>query len=329
MQVNSPIAIMRSLFYDIHRTVMKAVEMAGYSIGTALKTVGISRSWYYSQMDFSPLMDKRFNPFVVRDEEEWMVVSFRQRSPMKSFREIAYTLIHENLAYFSPSTVYRILKKHDLIIPWNKKTWASTRPEHAKSPDERWQTDIIYIKIAGRFFHLIIFIDEYSRYIVHHSLLISMDAGSVPMEALSAIENLRKDSIAEPIIQSDNGSSFIAMEFKTVLKQNNLTQKLIHPHTPEQNGIVERANKTMRESLTTVILADYEQAKQEISKIIDYYNNKRRHSSLNYLTPVQYYRGEPDILLAVREAKIEKARILRKERNMEMKKGGVTAGIVS
>ena len=53
----------------------------------------------------------------------------------------------------------------------------------------------MYIKIAGRFFYLIIFIDEYSRYIVHHSLLISMDAGSVSMEALSAIENLRKDSI--------------------------------------------------------------------------------------------------------------------------------------
>ena len=164
---------------------------------------------------------------------------------------------------------------------------------------------------------------------MHHSLLISMDEGSVSMEALSAIENLRKDSIAEPIIQSDNGSLFIAMEFKAVLKENNLTQKLIHPHTPEQNGIVERANKTMRESLATVILTDYEQAKQEISKIIDYYSNKRRHSSLNYLTPVQYYRGEPDILLAVREAKIEKARILRKERNMEMKKGGVTAGTVS
>ena len=187
----------------------------------------------------------------------------------------------------------------------------------------------MYIKITGRFFYLIIFIDEYSRYIVHHSLLISMDAGSVSMEALSAIENLRKDSIAEPIIQSDNGSSFIAMEFKTVLKQNNLTQKLIHPRTPEQNGIVERANKTMRESLATVILTDYEQARTEISRIIEHYNNKRRHSSLNYLTPVQYYRGEPDILLAVREAKIEKARILRKRRNMEKRNGGEMAGTVS
>ena len=42
-----------------------------------------------------------------------------------------------------------------------------------------------------------------------------------------------------------------------VLKQNSLTQKFIRPHTPEQNGIVERANTTMRESLAPVILTDY------------------------------------------------------------------------
>lgn len=113
------------------------------------------------------------------------------------------------------------------------------------------------------------------------------------------------------------------------MKANNLTHKRIHPHTPQQNGIVERSNKTTREAHIPVILVDYEQAKSEISGIIEHYNNHRRHSSLQYLTPVQYYRGEPEVLLAVREAKIEKAKILRKERNMEERKGGETAGAVS
>ena len=153
-----------------------------------------------------------------------------------------------------------------------------------------------------------------------------MDADSGALEAQAAIETLRKDSSAEPEIQSDNGSSFIAKEFKSLLRENHLSQKLIKPHTPEQNGIVERANKTMREALVPVILTDYEQAKSEIYRIIDHYNNKRRHSSLNYLMPIQYYRGEPEILLAVREAKIENAKILRKERNIEKRKGGVMAG---
>ena len=246
-----------------------------------------------------------------------------------SFREIAYTLIDEDLAYLSPSTVYSILKRHDLITPWHRSVWESTRPEHAKFPDEKWQTDIMYIKIQGRFFYLIIFIDEYSRYIVRHSLLTTMDADSVSLEAQTAIGKLRKDSIAEPVIQSGNGSSFIAMEFKIVLRENHLAQKLIRPHTPEQNGIVERANKTMQESLAPVILTDYEQARHELFKIVEYYNNRRRHSSLNYLTPIQYYRGNPERILRIRESKIERARILRRERNMKERNGGETAGTIS
>ena len=119
------------------------------------------------------------------------------------------------------------------------------------------------------------------------------------------------------------------MEFKSTLKANNLTQKLIRPHTPEQNGIVERANKTMRESLVPVILTDHEQARSEISRIIQYYNNIGRHSSLNYLTPMQYYRGNPEELLRIRESKAERARILRRERNMKERRGGETAGTIS
>ena len=67
----------------------------------------------------------------------------------------------------------------------------------------------MYVKISDRFFYLIIFIDEYSKYIVHHSLLTAMDADSVSMEAQVAIEKLRKDSIADPIIQSDKGGNDI------------------------------------------------------------------------------------------------------------------------
>ena len=128
-------------------------------------------------------------------------MGFKHRYPKMSFMEIAYTLIDEDIAYLSPSTVYRILKKHNLITPWKHPVWGSTRPEHARSPDEKWQTDIMYVKIRGRFFYPIIFIVEYSRYIVHHNLLTVMDADSVSLEAQSAIDRLRKDSIAEPLTQ--------------------------------------------------------------------------------------------------------------------------------
>ena len=71
---------------------------------------------------------------------------------------------------------------------------------------------------------------------------------------------LRKDSLAEPVIQTDNGSSFIGYEFKIVLRQNGLTQKRIHPHNPEQNGIVERANRTLRDMIDSSVVMNYNDA---------------------------------------------------------------------
>ena len=99
-----------------------------------------------------------------------------------------------------------------------------------------------------------------------------MDSNYVSIEAQKAIEYLRRDSPATPIIHSDNESAFLSLDFKIVLNNNGLTHKKIHPHTPKQNGIVERANKTMREELSPLIITDYRDAQNEISRIIRWYN---------------------------------------------------------
>ena len=119
-------ADIRSLFYDIHRTMVYTVERAGYSVSRILSMLGISRSWYYSQISFSPILDGRFNPMSIRNDDEWIVTGFKHRHPKMSFREIAYTLIDEDIAYLFSSTVYRILRKHNLIMPWKHPVWEST-----------------------------------------------------------------------------------------------------------------------------------------------------------------------------------------------------------
>ena len=129
---------MRSLFYDIHRTVMNTVERSGYSVSRILSMLGISRSWYYSQISFSPILDGRFNPMAIRSDDEWIVIGFKNEHPAMSFREIAYTLIDEDIAYLSLSAIYRILKRHNLITPWKHPVWEPTRPEHAEFPDVRY-----------------------------------------------------------------------------------------------------------------------------------------------------------------------------------------------
>ena len=79
------------------------------------------------------MLDGRFNAFAARDDE-WIVIGFKHRNPGMSFREIAYALIDGDLAYLSPSTVYKILKKHDLITPWNRTAWALPVPNVQRGP---------------------------------------------------------------------------------------------------------------------------------------------------------------------------------------------------
>ena len=83
----------------------------------------------------------------------------------------------------------------------------------------------------------------------------------------------------------------------------------------------------MRESLSEKVITDFGDAEREIASVVQWYNGERRHSSLQYLTPVQYYSANPDKLLNIREGQMERARMLRKERNMM--KGGEVAGTVS
>ncbi|MFH0958498.1 MAG: hypothetical protein V1897_07315, partial [Pseudomonadota bacterium] len=61
------------------------------------------------------------------------------------------------------------------------------------------------------------------------------------------------------------------------------------------------------------------QAHKVIGGIIHHYNHHRLHSSLNFLRPVDYYRGNPEALLAERRRKLVTARELRKQENLQLR----------
>ncbi len=89
--------------------------------------------------------------------------------------------------------------------------------------------------------------------------------------------------------------------------------------------MIERANRTVREETDSHLMLNYQDAVNTIKEIASWYNTKRRHSSLHYLTPKDYYRGDPDNLLRTRQFKIDNARKIRKERNIMKRKGGEVA----
>src|SRR5512147_143179 len=121
-----------------------------------------------------------------------------------------------------------------------------------------------------------------------------MDGESVSLAAEAALERLPRDATGKfletPAIRSDNGSCYISREFGGVLDEHELSHRRIKPHCPEENGLMERANRTLAEALEGEELTDYVQAMKVIDRLIRWYNEERLHSALGFLRPVDYYR---------------------------------------
>ena len=93
------------------------------------------------------------------------------------------------VACVGESTVYRVLSEADLLSRWKRSTASSGeynfRPD---GPNQQWHTDVMYVWVAARFYFLVSFVDAYSRYVVHHKLLMSLDGKSVAIELQAALE---------------------------------------------------------------------------------------------------------------------------------------------
>lgn len=259
-------------------------------------------------------------------EEKQAVRAYALKHPGIRHRELAWRMIDEEVAYLSPSTVYRILKAEDLVCPWRRRK-KRTREDDQKAtrPDEIWATDLMYLIIGGRTYYLVNFLDEYSRLIVHHALVPSMDGMTVSVEAQAAIERFIKERGGElpsqgmPRMRSDNGSCYVSREFRGVLDEHHLGHQRIKPHCPEENGIIERSNRTLREALDGQELTDLLQARDVIAGIVRWYNEERLHSAIGYLRPIDYYRGDPARLHEQRRRKLAEARHRRREKNLRLR----------
>jgi transposase InsO family protein len=284
----------------------------------------ISRSSYYrwratDWMKPTTSRSSAGSMYALLDGERQAIIDYALTHPEVRHRELAWRMLDEGVCGVSASSVYRVLREANLVCRWTPKVKAKGqgRSDAPGKADESWQTDIRYVKVGQRNYYLLSFLDVYSRYVVYHELLQSMDGVSVSIGAASALATLPKD--VRPTIQSDHGSGFIARDFTETLGESGVGHTLIRPHTPTDNAEIERYHRTIGEKIDEHELQDVTQAKAVIEGIIDHYNHHRLHSSLSFLRPVDYYRGDPEALLAERRRKLQVARELRKQENLKLR----------
>lgn len=154
-------------------------------------------------------------------------------------------------------------------------------------PNQVWSTDITYIRLPRGFVYLVAIIDWYSRRVLSWRLSNTMDAGF----CVDCLKQAIQDYGTPEIFNTDQGSQFTSDSFTGVLIRNRITISMDGRGRALDNIFVERLWRTVK--YEDVYLKKYESVQDLLMGLTHYfvfYNDERRHQSLDYQTPDVVYR---------------------------------------
>lgn len=163
-----------------------------------------------------------------------------------------------------------------------------TQDFSATGVNQKWGCDISYIQTKEGFLYLAIVLDFYSRKIIGFAMGSSLEA-ELCCEALKQACVLRQPP-AELVHHSDRGVQYASHNYRNLLKNNKIVQSMSRKGNCYDNAMVESFFHTLKvERVHRRNYKSREEAKSDIANyIINFYNHKRLHSSLDYLSPVEF-----------------------------------------
>jgi putative transposase len=265
-------------------------QTLGASQRRVCRTLAVSRS-SLRPLPRGPKQDNR-----VDDVLAIRIKGLIERFPTWGYRRIWAWLKNREGLTVNKKAVYRIFKLKRWFVNQRRVT---PRPRVkasrsvAGSSNQRWAMDVTHID-CGRdgWGHLAAVIDCHDRQIVGWEFALrarAKEAERALEEAcLARFGTLRPDG-ATPVIRSDNGLIFQSRRFRAACKDYRLSQEFVTPYTPEQNGMIERWFRSLKEECVWLEnFEDFEQARAAVAGWIRFYNAERPHQSLNYMSPEQF-----------------------------------------
>ena len=216
--------------------------------------------------------------------------------PTFGYRRLwALLRFHEGLR-INRKAVYRVLVLQGWFVHQRRPTprpRVQGRRSRATRSNERWAMDLTHIDCgADGWAHFAAVIDCHDRELVGYEFARRGRA----KEAERALEaacierfgTLRPDG-PTPVVRSDNGLIFQSRRFRAACRDYRLRQEFITPYTPEQNGIVERFFRSLKEECVWQhSFPSFGEARRAVRRWIGWYNERRPHQALGYLSPRQY-----------------------------------------
>lgn len=156
-------------------------------------------------------------------------------------------------------------------------------------PNEVWVGDITYVHTKEGFLYLAVWLDIFSRMLVGWSLEDHME-GSLVSSALKKACSQRRLTAGElKLVHTDQGSQYETKCFRKFLELLQAEQSMSRKGNCYDNAFAETFFKTLKNELELPVFESKVQARQHIFEFIEaWYNTVRIHSSLGFMSPVEY-----------------------------------------
>jgi len=226
---------------------------------------------------------RRLSPQIEED-----IIRTASERPTYGYRRV-WAVLRNSGTRVNRKAVRRVLRERNLSLPYAKhrgrtKTRNLFRPT---GPDQLWETDITYIPTEQGMTYLMAikdcFTKEWQGYQYSRSCL--------SKDAIRAVEDAVMRSFGDEvpeglILRTDNGPQYISQQFRSSMNLLRISLEYIQKHTPEDNGNIESFHSSLKTDYVWPFeFSDFRDTSVAIENAFTDYNEKRPHSSIDYLPP--------------------------------------------
>ena len=237
---------------------------------------------------------------LIENITERVISIFINSKEIYGSRNIRKVLLNEGIRV-SIQKIRKIMKKNGLFSSY---TIAQYKPKLKHNKVNREQidnklnrqfdcrnkyevivSDLTYVRVKCKWNYICLLTDLFNREIVGFSISQKKDANLV----LQAFYNSNIPLNRIKLFHTDRGTEFKNTKIEELLRAFNIERSLSNPGNPYDNAVAERLYSTLKiEFIRKRNFNSLEQLIDELKVYINWYNNDRQHSKLNYMSPVQY-----------------------------------------
>ncbi|EJG0514650.1 IS3 family transposase [Vibrio parahaemolyticus] len=270
-----------------------------FSVVRMVKVFRVSRSGFYYWIKHR---HKGIQREATRQEFDAKVKDAFDNSKGRDGSRCIQKELAENGDSHNVKTIAASMKRQDLTPKAARKFKYTTDSKHkmpvapnllaqdfnATAPNQKWAGDITYLATSEGWLYLAVIIDLYSRQVIGWSMDTRMTATLV-CDALS-MALFRRGFPEEVIVHSDRGSQYCSKDYRDLITAYNLKQSMSRKGNCWDNACVESFFHSMKvEAIQYEPIMTRDEMRQTVFEYIEVdYNRTRRHSTLGYLSPVNF-----------------------------------------